>query len=345
VKSVICSKCQSKSVIRRGVRRGKIKYWCKDCRSWFQINRGVKKYARDITSFHILGASFRSLGYHYGINASTAYRRCQEEITKQIHCADITRRYCSRFCGILVVDGKYVAVKGYDRKIPVIYGIDYLTHDIPTYILSVAENYPTCRSFFTTLRLLNYPLQAIVSDDNINIYQSCLSIYPKAITQLCQNHYKENLRRYLNTRTDSTHLTFMNEIENLFSGKRAPQDFVGLASKIYQNYQSENIYQNILLDIQKRQNQLLVYTQLPKVPKTTNLIESYNSHLEGRLKTIKGFESFNHADNWLNSYFINRRVKPFTDCSGGFRHLNGKSSLEMSLNTDCQIDDVLKLIK
>ena len=31
---------------------------------------------------------------------------------------------------ILIIDGKYIAVKGYDKKIPWIYAVDYLTHDI-----------------------------------------------------------------------------------------------------------------------------------------------------------------------------------------------------------------------
>jgi hypothetical protein len=294
---------------------------------------------------HLSGVSFRSLAREHQLSATTAYRKYQDALTNLPHCADITRKYCNRFCGILLVDGKYIAVKGYDRKIPVIYGIDYLTHDIPTYIFSVAENYPTCHSFFKSLRLLNYPLQAVVSDDNINIYQSCLSVYPKAITQLCQNHYKESVRKILNVRTDTTYLPFMREVEYLFEKRRSGTEFGQIASKIYHHYGHVETCQNILIDIQKRLPQLLAYTQLSQTPRTTNLIESYNSHLQGRLETIKGFQSFDHAKDWLNSYFINRRTKPFTDCSGKFRKLNRKCSLEMSLNEDYQIEDVLRLLR
>jgi transposase-like protein len=243
------------------------------------------------------------------------------------------------------VDGKYVAVKGYDRKIPVVYGIDYLTHDIPHYVLSVAENYPTCKSFFTSLRLQNYPLQAIVSDDNINIYQAGLSVYPKAVTQLCQNHYKEGIRQILNVRTDSTLRPFMDEIEFLFAKRRQAEEFNRMAGKIYYRFGSDDTCRTILLDIQRRLPQLLAYTQLSQVPRTTNLIESFNSHLEGRLKTIKGFESFKHADAWLNAYFIRRRLKKFTDCEKKFRYLNGKCSLELTLKPNYDFNDVLRLIR
>lgn len=68
----------------------------------------------------------------------TAYRKCVVALENLPHCADITRKYCSKYSGILLVDGKYIEVKGYDRKIPVIYGIDYLTHDIPTYVFSLS---------------------------------------------------------------------------------------------------------------------------------------------------------------------------------------------------------------
>lgn len=294
---------------------------------------------------HLSGISFRVLAQTHQVSTTTAFRKCHDALEKLPHCADITRKYCGRFCGILLVDGKYVSVKGYERKIPVVYGIDYLTHDIPTYIFSIAENYPTCHTFFTSLRLLNYPLQAIVSDDNQNIYQSCLSVYPKAVTQICQNHYKEGIRAILKVRTETTYRSFMNEIEVLFDKRRPVEEFSRMASKIYSRFRDDDMCLSVLLDIQKRMPQLLAYTQVPRVPQTTNLIESYNSHLQGRLETIKGFESFQHADLWLNAYFIRRRLKPFTDCSRKFRKLNGKSSLELSINPDRKIDTLLNLIR
>jgi transposase-like protein len=285
------------------------------------------------------------LGEDYGIDPSTAYRRYLRELAKLAHCADITRRYCNRFCGILLVDGKYVKVKGYERKIPVLYGIDYLTHDIPTYILSISENYATCHAFFSSLRLLGYPLQAVVSDDNINIHQACLAIYPKAVTQLCQNHYKQSVRISLGNLHNETYKPFIRELEFLFRQRRGREEFIHRARKLYRIYESDWITRSILLDVQKRLPKLLAYTNLPQVPRTTNLIESYNSHLEGRLKTIKGFESFKHADLWLNAYFLRRRLKRFTDCSGKFRSLNGKCSLELTLRENYEINDVLKLFR
>lgn len=294
---------------------------------------------------HLRGQSFRSLAEEHDFSASTAFRHYRRALKQIPYCSDLTRFYCSKFCGILVVDGKYIAVKGYEKKIPVLYGIDYLTHDIPAYILSIGENFQTCRSFFNSLRLLNYPLQAVVSDDNINIYQACTSVYPQAITQICQNHYKEGIRKILGVRTDETHVPFMEEIEGMFKRRCNEFEFNHYAQKVYLKHQSNEIYKDILLDIQKRLPMLLAYNRLPNVPRTTNLIESFNSHLEGRLKTIKGFKSFTNADNWLNGYFVRRRLKKFTDCTKKFKNLNGKCSLELTIKENYKIDDVLKLLR
>lgn len=344
-RNYLCKKCKSRNVIRKGVRNGKIKFLCKSCRSWFQLNRRPDLNNSSLISDHFSGLSFRSLGNKYGINASTAYRRYSSELETKYHCVDITRNYCSKFCGILLVDGKYLSVKGYSRKIPVIYGIDYLTHDIPNYCLSVSENYQVLKKFFTSLRLANYSLQAVISDDNQNVPQACKYVYPNAIWQLCQNHYKQSLRSSLGLYQDKTHLNFMREVEKLFSTKISIEDFKGRSLKIYEYYKNDSLATKVMLDVARRSPELMAYTRLKHVPRTNNLIESFNSHLEGRLKTIKGFESFKHANHWLNQYFIQRRLKPFTDCGGRFKRLNGKSSLSLTLKNNYKQEDILNLIR
>ncbi|MBI2524316.1 hypothetical protein HYW11_03895, partial [Candidatus Peregrinibacteria bacterium] len=63
-------------------------------------------------------------------------------------------------------------------------------------------------------------------------------------------------------------------------------------------------------------------------PRTTNLIESMNKQLNGRLKMIQGFESFHTAERWLSAWILRKRCTPFTDCRGKFKKLNGTFSLQ-----------------
>ncbi len=267
----------------------------------------------------------------------TAYRYCLDALRSLPHCADLTRKYCSRFSGILLVDGKYVEVRGFKYKIPVIYGVDFYTHDIPTYVFATSENYLILKKFFSSLRLLNYPLQSFVSDDNLNIPRACFEIYPKASWQLCTTHFKENIRQSLEVRKDDKYKDFMKGIESLFEYKISEDNFNKLAKNLLNRYIGDELCVRILLDIERRKPNLLAYLKVHKTPTTNNLIECLNSHLQGRLETIKGFESFKHANLWLNGYFLRRRTKPFTDCEGIFKHLNGKCSLQQSIKPDVDL--------
>lgn len=192
---------------------------------------------------HLSGYSFRSIAEDLKISVGKSYETYFKVLQNLPVCVDITRLYCSKFCGILLVDGKYIKVKGYERKIPVIYGVDYLTHDIVHFVLGPSENYSLLLKFFTSLRLANYPLKAVVSDDNQNIPQACLRIYPNAITQLCQNHYKHNLRISLNLANDPIYTPFMKNVETLFCRKMGREEFKLRASKIYEAYKYDDLSQ------------------------------------------------------------------------------------------------------
>lgn len=326
-----CPTCKSFKVQRRGVRRGNIKYYCAACLRWFQINRGKRSLnVRHLTLLHLDGVSFRSLSDHYEVSVGKIYSLVSTYLKNLPHCADITRKYCSRYSGILLVDGKYAKVDGYGRKIPVLYGVDYQTHDIPHYLLSETEGYISCKSFFSSLRLLNYPLQALVCDENTNIYEAARYIYPNVIIQLCQNHFKQNIRKSLDLTVNPRYLTFMRNIEELFLFKRSPDDFNRKAKHILNQYKHDSLCASIMVDIYRNQTLLLGWRGGHNIPTTSNLIECLNSHLQGRLKTIKGFKSFSHANRWLNGYFIRRRLKKFTDCEGKFKRLNGYNSLQKS---------------
>lgn len=92
------------------------------------------------------------------------------------------------------------------------------------------------------------------------------------------------------------------------------------------------------LDYYEKRERLIAFTKYPDmdIPRTTNLIEGFNSTmLELRLSSIRGFEKEDHARNYLNALILKRRFQKFTDCKGKFKHLNGRSPLEISnpLNT------------
>ena len=256
----------------------------------------------------------------------------------------LTRELCDplRFCGLLILDGKYIAVKGYESKIPFLYGIDYLTHDIPHGNLFPAEDELAFYQFFQKLRELNYPLRAVIADDRKGLKRALNQVFPYARLQLCHTHYVENIRQLLNIRTDEKYHHFFNSFrQHVFLAETLEQVREGLMHVMLNRTQDNRLLENIVRVINERKNDLFAYLEIPNCPNSTNLIELYNSHLQGRLKTIKGFEKFVSAKSWLNAYLIRRRTKPLTDCKLKFKHLNKHASLELTIKKQARWPDIL----
>lgn len=248
----------------------------------------------------------------------------------------LTQKYCNRYSGILNVDGKYVAVKDYEKKIPFIYGIDFLQHDIPVGILAPSENGDAFLKFFRLLKTVGYPLHVVISDDVSALKDAAQHWYPSVKLQLCQNHYLENVRQAVHFRTDPTYRHFFHSlVKHVFQDPQNDEERNRGLRHIWDTHvKDDGLLQTLVLDVVRRRTALFQHQTIPRCPQTNNLIESFNSHLQGRLKTIKGFQSFHSADRWLNAWMIRRRTKPFTDCEAPFTHLNGKTSLTVTMKKD-----------
>lgn len=239
------------------------------------------------------------------------------------------------------MDGKYIKVRGYERAIPLLWGIDYFTHDIPVFDVAPSENYESWLKYFGYLKSIRYGLQIVICDDNENIKIAAKYMFPNVLIQTCQNHFLENIRKDLGVRTEEKYQPFVFDLkQELFSSKINRPDFAKRAFKLYRKYESDVLAVNYLVRIQKALDELTAATLVKGAPRDTNLVELYNSHLQARLKSIKGFKSFQSAEKWLNAYILRRRFRPFRDCCSKFRYLNGKTSISQS----CKKGAVLPLL-
>ncbi len=240
-----------------------------------------------------------------------------------------------------MVDGKYVKVRGYEKAIPLLWGIDYFTHDVPIFEFAPSENHESWLKYFGYLKSIKYSLQIVICDDNENIKMAARYMFPNVLIQTCQNHFLENIRRDLQVRTEEKYRDFVFDLKSeLFSRKITRTDFRQRALKLLKKYTGNQIAVSYLVKIEKSFDELTAATLVPGAPKDTNLIELYNSHLQARLKSIKGFKSFPSAETWLNAYILRRRFRPFRDCCKKFRYLNGKTSISQT----CKKEAVLPLL-
>ncbi len=306
---------------------------CKTCKYSFSINHKRKE---TFWIQHVDGVPFRKLADQAGLSVAQVYRKVKEEMDQLPENTWLSSEYGQRWSGRLNIDGKYVKVKGYDRKIPFIYCIDFLTHDIPVGILAPSENEEAFSKLFSLLKACRYPLQIAICDDTSALKPALLRFYPNARIQICQNHYLENIRQRLQIRTLEKYRRFFGDMQVAFSPKLHPARRNAYLSQMF-NYwgRKDTQLQLIMIEIMARRDELFAYNfKMNQCPNTNNIIEAFNSHIQARLKSIKGFESFHSAERWLNAWMIRRRTKPFTDCDRPFKHLNGKTSLETVLKID-----------
>ena len=319
---------------------------CKKCERSFSINFNRHKSIFWIP--HVDGTPFRKLGDQNTLTGGQAYNRTIAELNKLPNNFQLTKDLCDpkRFCKILVIDGKYIAVKPFDQKIPLVYGIDYFSHDIPYGNLFPAEDEMAFSQFFQKLYDLGYDIKIVVADDRQGLKQALLKVFPYAKLQLCQNHYLENIRKLLNLRSDKTkrYEHFFNSLRlHVFTeGTSEEKIDEGLEHVLNHRCEGKKFLEDIVWEIKRRREDLFNYLKVPGCPSTINIIESYNSHTQGRLETIKGFQTFGSAQRWSNAFIIRRRTKKFTDCGKKFKHLNGHSALELTIKKQAEWPEVLK---
>jgi len=133
-----CPFCSYLKTQKRGSRNGLKRYFCSVCNRSFAIDH---REGSILWVSHLDGVSFRKLAVQNGISQAKAYRQVESEMDQLPENTFLSKEYCSRWSGILNVDGKYVKIRGFKKKIPFVYCIDFLTHDIPTGILVPSESY------------------------------------------------------------------------------------------------------------------------------------------------------------------------------------------------------------
>ena len=284
---------------------------------------------------HVDGIPFRKLGDQIKLSGKQIFLKVREAVWLLLWNWQLTLDLCDpkRFSRILIIDGKYVAVKGFNAKIPFIYAIDYLTHDIIHGDLFPAEDEIAFSQFFQKLYDINYNIQIVVADDRPGIKQALLKVFPYARLQLCHNHFLENIRQLLRVRTEERYQHFLYSLRLHVFMEGATESKIDEALEyVLRNHAAHSPkLQDIIWEIKRRREVLFNYLKIPDCPNNTNLIELFNSHLNARLESMKGFQSFESARRWLNAWMIRRRTKTFTDCKEKFKHLNKHSSLEFTI--------------
>lgn len=398
-KNVQCPVCEREDeTIRKGVRRGKQKGWCRRCRASFTVQPGPPRRDRLILQHHLDGIPYRKLKRTYRIgknrlnrivNARTTALPPNDAITEQLHPT-----YAD---GIFLADGKAFACKHLvtlpngqvvKRKIPngrtVCSLMHWASHDLPVIRFSDDEDIAVWLTVFRRAKELGLDIRILVCDDRRACWTAALIVFPKVIIQLCHAHITREVERKLGYQHIERRLGKLGrEIDRLWTSMERPGFLVGkrravtlvnqmaeiehrsefllaFAGHLRELLASETAAERdarwaFLIDtwfptydrlaphdphrskirrvwrkVVDRQEELFASLRFPdeSIPKTTNALEGWHNQIEIRCASIRGFESPETGDTYLNALTIWRRLRPFTDCANGFKHLNGRSPLE-----------------
>lgn len=104
------------------------------------------------------------------------------------------------------------------------------------------------------------------------------------------------------------------------------------ASELFQRLQRTRrsprvAHRKVIAFLDRHWNRLMQHHRVPGLPRTTNLVENVNKQLERRFKTIESFQHRHTAVTYVNLLVAYLRQKPYTDCRGKRRKLNGHSRL------------------
>lgn len=259
-----------------------------------------------------------------------AWRICEEELKKLPNNNQFTFNYCNQFSSTFVCDGKYFNVASQESDWVLLWGVDYFKHDIPIMLIAPSENYHAWSKFFFYFRIINHHPQLLVCDDNTNLKMAARKNFPSVTIQTCLNHFKENIRRTLKVRSDTTYQDFMHRIEDILTEKMNDVAMNKKLFALYRDYHHDVVATTVVTNIQRYQAELTGYRGIPHSPVTTNIIEGLNSHLEARLQALRSFQTIAHAKLWFNGYVLKRRFTKYTDCKGKFKPLNGKRGIDLT---------------
>ncbi|CAM1359467.1 Transposase IS1 family [Tenacibaculum litoreum] len=187
-----CTKCNSSNSIRKGLQNNKQRFYCKNCKKYFQSDYRYQAYKSETNDFikKLLkeGCGIRSISRILNISTKTVLSRMLN-ISKQIKAP-----YFNKFGCKFEIDELFIKIANDKKQNWLIYAIEQKTKNVIDFIIG-SRNTENLKSIINKVLLL-HPKR--IYTDGLNMYPS---IIPKEIHkrfQYCTNRIE---RMNLNLRT------------------------------------------------------------------------------------------------------------------------------------------------
>lgn len=315
-----CWSCGFLDIILWGTRDGKQRFKCKNCGILFTNNRPSQRINNRFIWFRkwvLERQTYRTLSRDSGYSIDTLQRTFYTILEKAPKLKIISRSainlrmdatYFSGFCMVAYQDN----FDGYTQLIRFTDG----------------EHYEEIKEDLDNLILLGIHLESITTDGHKSVLKAIRKSVPNVLVQRCLVHIQRMcllwLTRYpkhisgqelrglvlmlLNIKTTNDKLYWINELNAWYLRHR-----LYLSEKTYHENTNRFWYTHKLLrrtyfSIQKALPNMFHYLQNSAIPKTTNGIEGYFSHLKNHLDLHRGLTTKNRINfiKWY-VYFSNEK--------------------------------------
>lgn len=309
-----CPVCEGIKTIKKGKRNGKQRYHCVDCFHNFSGgNSGVSSSNQFVwfRKWIMERAVYKNLVRDSGMSQRTLQRLFDSYLSKAPQNVIRSKRNVH-----LLIDGTY-----FSNGLCLVLYYDYDIRYVQLYRYSNKEKYKEIKEDLENIKKMGVSVYSITCDGHKSILKAVKKVYPNAEVQRCVVHVKRQagswLGQFPKLEISQELLKFSNGITSLDTPEKV-NDWLVRFHKWYAqnsnfiNAQSLNNNTGRMWYTHKHLHaacthiinaipHLFTYINDPEIPKTTNALESYFTHLKEKLTLHRGLK-LERVKNFIKWY-------------------------------------------
>lgn len=316
-----CPVCEGKNTIKKGKRDSKQRYHCNDCfHNFIQRKEGVKLNNQFVwfKKWVMERQVYKYLVRDSGMSQSTLQRL----FNKYLSCPP-KNLIKSKSNVHLLIDGTY-----FSNGLCLILYYDYNLQYVQLYRMSNKEKYREMREDMENLKKIGVDVYSVTCDGHKSALKSVQKVYPNAAIQRCVVHVKRQacswLGKHPKLRQAQELLKIIHPITRLDTIEQVNEWLINFynwytKNEAFINEQSVNeetgrmwyTHKNLKASCSHLINAipyLFTYINDPEIPKTTNELEGYFTHLKEKLTLHKGLR-FSKRKNFIKWYLYFKNQK------------------------------------
>lgn len=309
-----CWACGSLNTIKWGIQKNKQRFKCKDCDILFTSQNGPVRDSNRFVWFKkwVTGRStITQLSKESSCSTSTLKRYFNRCLAKPPKLSVYPSERVN-----LLIDGTY-----FSNGICLVLYRDATIRFTQLYRFSDGEHYSEIKEDLENLVVLGVQIESITCDGHKAILKAIKRTLPKTTLQRCLVHIQRDCRIWLTKNPQSNAgydlkqiAATLHQITNheelslwllkLHDWHQKYQGFINQKShnpETGRYWYTHKMVRRSFMSIKRALPDMFHYLDNPKIPKSTNAVESFFGHMKGHLNIHRGL-SYNHRKQYLMWY-------------------------------------------